>query len=83
MKLDVKAFAVTSGLLLGLGLFLVTWWIILLDGPSGHVTFIGRIYRGYYLTAGGSLVGLIWGLVDGAIGGALFAWLYNTIAGRS
>jgi len=24
-------------------------------------------------------VGLVWGFVDGAIGGAIFAWLYNTL----
>ena len=80
MKLDVKAFAITCGLLMGLGLFLATWWIIILDGPSDRVTFIGQIYRGYGLNAAGSFVGLIWGLVDGAIGGAIFAWLYNFLA---
>ncbi len=83
MKLDVKAFAVTCGLLLGLGLFLATWWIILLDGPSDRMTFIGQIYRGYALNGVGSLVGLVWGLVDGAIGGTVFAWLYNSLAARS
>ncbi len=83
MKLDVKAFAITCGLLLGLGLFFVTWWIILLDGSSDRMTFIGQIYRGYGLNAAGSLAGLAWGLVDGAIGGAIFAWLYNTLAARS
>lgn len=82
MRLDVKAFAITCGLLMGLGLFLATWWIIVLDGPSDRMTFIGQIYRGYGLNAVGSLVGLVWGLVDGAIGGALFAWLYNVLVGR-
>jgi len=80
MKLDVKAFAITCGLLMGLGLFLATWWIIILDGPSDRMTFIGQVYRGYGLNGMGSLVGLIWGLVDGAIGGAIFAWLYNFLA---
>jgi hypothetical protein len=83
MKLDVKAFAITSGLLWGLGLFLLTLWVVLLDGPSDRMTFIGQVYRGYSLTIGGSVVGLVWGLVDGAIGGAVFAWLYNSLAGRS
>ncbi len=83
MKLDVKAFAITCGLLMGLGLFLATWWIIILDGSSDRMTFIGQIYRGYGLNATGSLTGLVWGLVDGAIGGAIFAWLYNALASRS
>jgi hypothetical protein len=46
------------------------------------VTFIGRIYRGYSISPGGSFIGLIWALFDGLIGGAIFAWLYNLIATR-
>jgi hypothetical protein len=82
MPLNVKAFALTSGLLWGFGLFLLTWWIILLDGATGEMTFIGRIYRGYSLSVGGSFIGLLWALLDGAIGGAIFAWLYNRLIGR-
>jgi hypothetical protein len=81
MRLNVRAFALAGGLLWGVGLLLLTWWIILLDGASSAPTFLGRIYRGYQVTAIGSVVGLVWGLVDGAIGGALFAWLYNILGG--
>lgn len=81
MKLNVKAFGLTCGLLWGLGLMFITWWIILFDGPILGTTFIGRIYRGYSISFTGSLFGLIWGFFDGLIGGAIFAWLYNKIAG--
>lgn len=80
MKLDVKACALTSGLIWGLGLFILTWWIMAFDGVTGEMTFIGRLYRGYSISPTGSLVGLAWGLLDGFIGGALFAWLYNRFA---
>jgi membrane associated rhomboid family serine protease len=30
----------------------------------------------------GSLIGLAWGLLDGLIGGAIFAWLYNRLAAK-
>ncbi len=83
MKLDVKAFALTCGLLWGLGLLFLTWWIIAFEGASEEITFIGRVYRGYSISAIGSLVGLVWGFLDGLIGGAIFAWLYNLIAVRS
>ncbi len=83
MKLNVKAFALTCALIWGIGLFLITWWIILFDGATGEVTFLGRVYRGYNISAVGSIVGLVWGFVDGLIGGALFAWLYNLITTRS
>lgn len=82
MKLNVKAFALACGLLWAACLFLCTWWIILLDGSSADPTFIGRVYRGYAVTPLGSLIGLAWGLIDGAIGGAIFAWLYNTLVSK-
>jgi len=82
MKLSVRAFALTCGLLWGFGLLVVTWWIMAFDGPTGDVTFIGRIYRGYSITLSGSFVGLAWALFDGLVGGAIFAWLYNTLAVR-
>ena len=82
MKLNIKAFAITCGLLLGLGLFALTWWIIVFDGATGDVTFVGRIYRGYNISPLGTLFGLIWGFLDGLIGGAIFAWLYNTFTAK-
>ena len=82
MKLKVKAYALTCGVVWGLGLFLLTWWIILFDGATGEITIIGRIYRGFNISPVGSLIGLIWALIDGTIGGAIFAWLYNLVAAR-
>ena len=83
MKLDVKAFALTCAAVWGTGLFLATWWIIAFDGPSDSATFLGSIYRGYSITAVGSVKGLVWATVDGLVGGAIFAWLYNWIGSRA
>ncbi len=80
MKLNVKAFALACGLIWGFGVFLLTWWIIAFDGATGEITFLGRVYRGYNISPAGSVIGLIWTLADGAIGGAIFAWLYNLLA---
>ena len=82
MKLDVKAFAVACGLLWGLGLFVMTWWIMAFEGATGDPTFIGRLYRGYAISPAGSFIGLVWALVDGLVGGAIFAWLYNFLSSR-
>jgi len=82
MKLNVKAFALTSALLWGLGLFVLTWWVIAFDGSTGVVPFISQVYRGYSISPLGSLVGLVWGFFDALIGGAIFAWLYNLLAAR-
>lgn len=83
MKLNVKAFAITCAMIWGIGLFLITWWIILFDGATGEITFIGRLYRGYSISPIGSVFGLLWAVVDGGIGGAIFAWVYNMIAFRT
>jgi len=83
MKLNVKAFALTCALVWGLGLFFITWWIIAFNGATGEITFIGRIYRGYNISPVGSIIGLVWAFIDGLIGGAIFAWLYNLISARA
>lgn len=82
MKLRVDAFALTCGLVWGLGLFFMTLWIIYFDGATGEPTLIGRLYRGYDISYTGAAYGLIWGFFDGLIGGAIFAWLYNDLATR-
>lgn len=82
MRLNVKAFALTCGIIWGFGLLFVTLWIMLIDGPSPDPTFIGRVYRGYSISLRGGLIGLVWALVDGFIGGAIFAWLYNFWIGQ-
>lgn len=82
MRFDVKALAITSGVLWGLSVFTLTWWIIAFDGATAESTLIGKIYRGYTITPLGSVVGLVWGLVDGFFCGAIFAWAYNFVADR-
>lgn len=82
MRLNIRAFALTCGILWGLGLFFLTLWIILFEGSTGELTLIGRVYRGYHISVTGGLIGLLWGFVDGLIGGAVFAWVYNLFAGR-
>ncbi|MFH1893944.1 MAG: bacteriophage holin [Candidatus Zixiibacteriota bacterium] len=82
MRLNVKALALTSGILWGLSVFVVTWWVLVFEGATGDITWLGHIYRGYSISYVGSFIGLLWGLFDGLIGGAIFGWLYNFIAGR-
>jgi hypothetical protein len=80
MKLDVKAFALTCALVWGFGVFVLAWWVIVWDGPGGHVPLLSLAYRGFTFTPAGSLVGLLWAFPDGLLLGALIAWLYNRFA---
>jgi hypothetical protein len=52
------------------------------DGHSAEPTFIGSIYRGDAITPMGSVIDLIWALVDAIIGGAILYWLYNRLVSR-
>lgn len=82
MKLNIQAFALASGLLWGVGLFTLTWWVLWLEGPSPTPTLLTRIYPGYNMTPVGSIIGLAWGFVDALIGGAVFAWFYNALCSK-
>ncbi|MBW2998436.1 bacteriophage holin [Candidatus Woesearchaeota archaeon] len=78
-KLNVRAFAVSLGLVCGIGVFILGivsmfGWGIILIRP------ISSIYVGFAPTVVGSLIGAVWAFVDGAIGGLIFATLYNYVA---
>jgi hypothetical protein len=79
MKLNVKGFALATGILWGLSVVLLTL-ISLWHGGGGHLGLLSLVYVGYTVSYLGSLIGLVYGFVDGVIAGALFAWLYNRLA---
>ncbi|MBL7214060.1 MAG: bacteriophage holin [Phycisphaerae bacterium] len=82
MKLNVKAFALACGLLWGLGVFFLTWWLILLEGNNPAGCFLNRMYPSYTMTPIGSIIGAVWGFFDAGIGGLIFAWLYNLLVDK-
>ena len=82
MKFNVRAFALACGLVWALGLFVMTWLLIWREGATGDLIFLGKFYIGYKVTPLGSLIGIPWAFADGAIGGGIFAWLYNLLAGK-
>ena len=83
---SVKGLALTVGILWGGCVLLVGLGNLI--GPSYGVAFLEiarSIYPGYANTAGffGVIVGTLYALLDGAILGALIAWLYNRFQGAS
>ena len=85
MRLSPKAFAITAAALWGGCMFLtgLANWISPTYGEHFLLT-MSSVYPGYHATRtlADVLVGTGYGLVDGAIAGWLFAWLYNLIAGK-
>lgn len=83
MRLHVKPFAAAFGITWGLTLWFISLWIWLLDGKKNKPIFLSSLYRGYKTGPIGGLIGLAWGLIDGAIGGGMFACLYNLLSSKS
>jgi hypothetical protein len=84
MRLSAKATALATGLLWGGCLLLVG--LINLVAPSYGADFLrgmSSVYPGFYHTRNFAdvLMGTLYGLIDGAIGGWLLSWLYNQFAG--
>lgn len=85
MSLNIKALALTAGIVWGGCLLLVG--LVNLAFPSYGLAWLqlaASIYPGYHAPAGlGSVVVVtLYGLVDGAAAGALFGWLYNRFSRR-
>lgn len=81
MKLSIKALALSMGILWSVCLFLWTLLNALTDVQwgVGMLQLLVGMYPWYEITVPGAFVGLIAGFIDGAVGGALLAWLYNKL----
>ena len=83
MKLSVKGMAWAGALLWGGGVFVTA--LTNYSRASYGLSFlnvIDSIYPGYHAATGMAsvLTGTGYALFDGAVGGALFAWLYNRLS---
>ena len=80
------AAALTVSLVWGLlGMFVTGVGNLLVPGyGQGVLDVMASVYPGYAATpsVGQVIIGTFYGLLDGAIVGAVFAWLYNTLAAR-
>ncbi|UCH09195.1 MAG: bacteriophage holin [Fidelibacterota bacterium] len=82
MKLNTKALGLAGGIVWGLAIFLLTYWFLIRGLEGETLARLKHVYLGYSVTWYGGFVGLIWGFIDGFIGGALVAWLYNCFIPR-
>ena len=83
MKLKVTALMIAAGLLWGGAILVVAWAnLIWPDYGRAFLELCASIYPGYKpgTGAGSVITGALYALVDGGIGGALLAWLYNLFA---
>jgi len=79
MKLNKKAFSLSTGIILGLAVFVITLIFVNFNYEGRQLGKLRGLFCGYSVTWWGAFIGLVWGMIYGVIGGWLFAWLYNKL----
>jgi hypothetical protein len=85
MRLDVKAMAFALGIVSAVAVLLTGLANLVWPGYAGQfLQLLASVYPGY--KASGSLrdlvTGVVYALVDGALFGLVFAWIYNRFRGE-
>ena len=83
LRLNGRAWGITAGMLLGLGLFIATNILVLKGGPNvgQHLNLLGVFFPGYSVTFVGSLIGFVYAFVVGYAVGRLIGAVYNRMVG--
>ena len=82
-RIQTGVLVLVGALLGGMGLFMMTAWLLIKDGPQvgTHPQLLGQYFIGYSVTWKGSLVGLFYGALTGGIVGWAVGTVYNGIVG--
>jgi len=83
-RLSAAINGIVFGLVLGLGIFIATLWLVIRGGPvvGPNLALLGQFYIGYTVTYWGSVVGFVYGFITGFILGFSIATIYNWIISR-
>jgi len=81
LLLNAKVVGLAFGIILALGIFVATNWLIIKGGDrvGPHLILLSQYFIGYRVTFVGSLIGAAYGFTLGTICGALMGWIYNKI----
>lgn len=84
-RLNARAWGITAGLLLGLGLFIATNILVIRGGPNPgpHLSLLRVYFPGYRVTFFGSIVGFIYAFVVGYGLGRVVGAVYNKLVGSA
>ncbi len=81
VHLNAKVQGIVTGVLLGIGIFIATNWLVLKGGKKvgPHLSLLGQYFWGYSVSFVGSFIGLAYGFVCGFVIGYFMAWTYNRV----
>jgi len=79
LRLNAVVHGVVAGIVIGLGVFIATNWLVLKGGRAvgPHLSLLNQFFIGYRVTFVGSLIGFAYGFFCGFIGGYFIARMYN------
>jgi hypothetical protein len=82
VHLNAKLLGIVFGVLLGMGLFLATIFLVLKGGENvgQHLILLSQFFPGYSVTYMGSLVGFAYGFAVGMVVGSVLGAVYNKVA---
>jgi len=80
-RLQAGVLALTGAVLGGLGLFVMTAWLLLKGGPQVglHLQLLRHYFIGYSVTWAGSMVGFCYGALLGGLAGWSIGTIYNGV----
>jgi len=81
VRIHSGVLALVCGILGGAGLFLMTVWLLIRGGPrvGAHLQLLSHYFYGYSVTWGGSVVGLVYGIIVGGVAGWVIGTVYNGV----
>ncbi len=80
-RIKAVALALVCGLIGGVGLFVMTIWLVIQDGPQTgqHLQLLSNFFIGYSVTWPGAFVGLLYGAMTGGVVGWAIGQIYNGV----
>ena len=81
-RLNARAWGMSIGLLLAIGLFVATNVLVIKGGPNPgpHLSLLREYFPGYRVTFAGSLIGFVYAFVLGYALGRLIGSVYNFLS---
>jgi hypothetical protein len=80
-RIKADALAVVCAVIGGLGLFVMTVWLVIKDGPQAgqHLQLLSNYFIGYSVTWPGAFVGFLYGAITGGVFGWTIGRVYNEV----
>jgi hypothetical protein len=81
VKIRTMALSVVCAMIGGVGLFVMTAWLLIQGGPDvgQHLQLLSNYFYGYTVTWWGSVVGLFYGALCGGVVGWAVGTIYNKV----